>query len=191
MLSKSLFLEKILSTRSLLINCNAYKDNGGLILFILAQSIKFTASLKAHNTCLEAGVTVMDLPHCECTHSSELVMRDSHWYLLHVNFISWWQYTNISVSVWTLTTFLSKETCLEQKFPGDIQGKLSPARNVLVITSRRRNVLIRMQDYRPLCAVFMICATLVNTQTDRETDRELWLAILLALAAKLTKLMLK
>jgi len=29
-----------------------------------------------------------------------------------------------------------------------------------------------MQDYKSLCATVMICTTLVNIQTDRQTDRQ-------------------
>jgi len=36
-------------------------------------------------------------PHCECTHSSELVTRDSHWYLLHCKLTSGWQ---IGKNIW-------------------------------------------------------------------------------------------
>ena len=42
--------------------------------------------------------------------------------------------------------------------------------NVLVIACRGRGVIwIPMQNYESLGAAVMICATVVNTQTDRQT----------------------
>ena len=50
----------------------------------------------------------------------------------------------------------------------NVQGKL-PGGKCL---GKERNVQIPMKDYKHLHVVVMICATLVNTQTDRHTDTQ-------------------
>ena len=62
-----------------------------------------------------------------------------------------------------------RELASGKLFKGNVRGNVWENLLWNVRGNVRGNVLFPTQDYKSLCASVVICATLVNTQTDRQT----------------------